>query len=111
MNKAVAAIWWGMLIATVFGVVPLVVAYLTRARQAAEHIERYTAEILAAGVEVANNTASVSALKDTISVAPGLVAGAESLAQHAAQIEAALAAPPSAAEPGPDGTPQEEIVP
>jgi hypothetical protein len=107
MNKGVAAIWWAMLIATVFGVVPLVVAYLTRARQAAEHIERYTAEILAAGVGVAQNTANVAALKDTLAVAPQLVAGAESLARHAAQIESALAAGQADKGPGPESTPQE----
>lgn len=111
MNKGVAAIWWVMLIATVFGVVPLVVAYLTRARQAAERIERYTAEILAAGVGVANNTANVAALKDTLAVAPQLVAGAESLAHSAARIETALALGSSGDGQGPEGTPDEEVVP
>src|SRR5215212_10100578 len=111
MNKGVAAIWWGMLIATVLGVVPLVVGYLTRARQAAERIEQYTAEILAAGVGVAQNTANVAALQDTIAVAPQLVAGAESLAHHAAQIEAALAAPPPGTGQNPEGTPGEEVTP
>jgi len=33
----------------------------------------------------------VAALKDTLAVAPGLVAGAQSIARHAAAIEAALA--------------------
>ena len=107
MNKGVAAIWWVMLIATTFGVVPLVVAYLNRARKAAERIERYTADILTAGVGVANNTANVAALKDTIAVAPQLVAGAESLAHSAARIETALAASQS----GNGHVAQEEVVP
>lgn len=109
MNKGVAAIWWFMLIATTFGVVPLVVAYLNRARKAAERIERYTADMLKAGVGVANNTANVAALKDTLAVAPHLVAGADSLARHAARIETALAAGQAGNEQG--STPQEEVGP
>ena len=91
MNRVVGAIWSGMLIATVVGVVPAVVSLLRRALAAARHIERYTTEILAGGVGIAGNTANVAALKDTIAVAPGLLAGAQSIERHAATIESALA--------------------
>ena len=92
MNRGVATIWWSMLIATCLGVVPVAVLLLRRTLNAAQNIERYTAEMLESGVGIANNTANVAALKDTISVAPQLLGGAESLARHIATIESALAA-------------------
>jgi hypothetical protein len=90
MNRIVAAIWAGMLLATVVGVVPVVVRLLRRALTAARNIERYTAEILTAGVGIAENTRHVAALKETRAVAPRLVATAQSIEQHAATIAAAL---------------------
>lgn len=107
MNRGILAVWAGMLLATVFGVVPVVVGYLTRLLAAARHIEQYTAEMLAAGVGVAQNTANVAALKDTIAVAPQLLAGAESLDRHATIIETALAA----AQPGDGHVTREEVGP
>ncbi len=91
MNRGVATIWIGMLAATLLAVVPAVVALLTRALKAARHIERYTAEILTGGVGIAENTASVAALKDTIAAAPHLVIAATSLEANTARIEAVLA--------------------
>ena len=91
MNRLVTAIWSGTLIAAAVGVVPTVIGLLQRALKAAQSIDRYTAEILTAGVGVAGNTASVAALKETLTVAPGLLAGAESIERHAAAIEHALA--------------------
>jgi len=90
MSRAVTIIWSGMLIATVVGVVPVVVRLLSRALTAARNIERYTAEILEGGVGIANNTASVAALKETIAAAPLLLAGAESIERHAAAIKGVL---------------------
>lgn len=91
MNRGVAAIWWSMLIATCLGVVPVVLALLRRTLKAARNIEQYTAEMLESGVGIANNTANVAALKDTISVAPRLVGGAESIERHTAAIKTSLA--------------------
>ncbi len=90
MNRIVAAIWSGMLLATVGGVVPIVVSQLRRGLAAARNIERYTAEMLTAGVGIAGNTAHVAALKDTLAAAPLLLAGAQSIEQHAGTIVAAL---------------------
>ena len=90
MNRIVAAIWSGMLIATVAGVVPIVVGLLRRGLAAARNIEQYTAEILGAGVGIAGNTAHVAALKDTLAAAPLLLAGAQSIEQHAGTIVSAL---------------------
>ncbi len=92
MNRAIIAIWIGLLLATVAGVVPVVVTYLGRLLAAARHIETYTGEMLAAGVGVAQNTAHVAALQDTLAVAPQLLAGAAALERHATIIETALAA-------------------
>ncbi len=90
MNRIVAVIWSGMLIATIVGVVPTVVNLLRRALVAARNIERYTDEILTAGVGIANNTASVTALKDTLAAAPLLLEGAASIERHASAVAAAL---------------------
>ncbi len=90
MKRVVAAIWSLVLLIAGLGVVPLVLNLLTRALSAARNIERYTAEILQGGLGIAQNTASVAALKETISVAPQLVAGAAALEQHTAMIEDAL---------------------
>ncbi len=92
MNRGVATIWGGMLIATCLGVVPIVVVLLGRTLNAARNIEQYTAEMLNSGVGIANNTANVAALKDTISAVPQLVDGAESIALHITTIESVLAA-------------------
>lgn len=99
MNRVVAAIWSFMLVATGVAVVPIVVDLLRRVLNAARNIERYTAEILNSGVGIASNTAHVAALKDTLSVAPQLVGGAESIRDHVTTIETAL---------GRNGAPAEE---
>ena len=98
MNRIVAAIWSGMLIATVVGVVPIVVSLLRRALAAARNIERYTDEILTAGVGIAQNTASVAALKDTLAAAPLLLEGAGSIERHTSTVVAALGSAGSGAE-------------
>ncbi len=90
MNRVVAAIWSLMLVATGVAVVPIVVNLLRRILNAARNIERYTAEILHSGVGIATNTAHIAALKDTLSVAPQLVAGAESIRDHVTTIETVL---------------------
>ena len=101
MNRIVGAIWSVMLVATVVGIVPVVVGLLRRALAAARNIERYTTEILAGGVGIAGNTANVAALKDTLAVAPGLLAGAQSIERHAAAIKGALGATGDEAEAQP----------
>lgn len=97
MNRAVAVIWSSMLVATILGIVPVVVRLLSRALTAANNIERYTREILTSGAGIADNTANVAALKETIAVAPRLLAGATSIEQHAASIEEALGKPAATA--------------
>lgn len=104
MNRVVGAIWSGMLIVTAVGVVPVVVSQLRRLLAAANNIERYSAEILTSGVGIAGNTANVAALKDTLTVAPQLLAGAGSIKGHVAAIERALG-PDANAEPTGDTGP------
>jgi hypothetical protein len=91
VNRNIAIVWIGMLAATVLGIVPAVVALLQRALRAALNIERYTAEMLQGGVGIADNTASTTALKDTIGAAPLLVGGADALEKTTARLEAVLA--------------------
>ena len=70
MNRVIATVWSGILIATGAAVVPIVVNLLHRAWSAASNIEHYTAEILQSGVGIADNTANIAALKTTLGVAP-----------------------------------------
>jgi hypothetical protein len=79
-----------MLVATVVAVVPAAVALLARALNAARQIERYTAEALDGGVKIAEHTAHVAALKDTIAVAPKLLRAGSHIERHSAEVVAAL---------------------
>ena len=92
MNAAVAVIWWVMLAATALVIAPILVSLLARAVRAARNIEQYTAEALAGGLAIGENTANIATLKETIAAAPHLVAAAESIERSTAAIEAALAA-------------------
>ena len=85
-------IWAATLAIAVFVVLPLLVNLLERARLAARNIERYTAEALAAGAGIAENTKATAALKDTIRVAGSLLESATAIDGHAAAIAAKLKA-------------------
>ncbi len=90
MNRTIMVIWSTLLVVTTVGVVPVVVALLQRALIAARNIERYTAEALASGTGIAQETASAAKLRDTVNVAGQLLGGAASIERHAASVEAAL---------------------
>ena len=72
-------------------IVPLAVGLLHRTLHAARDIRRYFAEMLAAGVGIAENTSSIPALKDTIAVGGGMVETAGKLKEHSATIAEVLA--------------------
>jgi hypothetical protein len=86
LPTAIYAIWWATLAVVVLVIVPLAVILLHRTLRAALAIRRYLAEMLEAGVGIANNTSSISALNDTIKVAGGLVATATSIKAHSGTI-------------------------
>ncbi|HSH37303.1 MAG TPA: hypothetical protein VK993_00845 [Chthoniobacterales bacterium] len=65
---------WAITLAIItFVVVPVALYWLTRLLRAARMIERYTREMLEAGVGIANNTAAVPALEQTLKTAGSLV--------------------------------------
>lgn len=88
---AVYVIWWITLIVAVVVVLPLAWYLLHRAFKAARQIEHYAAKTLEAGVGIAGNTANIAALKDTISVATGILGTAAAIEEHSGVIEGALA--------------------
>ncbi len=104
MNPFVAIVWWISLLGAVLAFLPNLVSWLIRARAAARHIELYSEEILRAGAGIAENTSKATALKQTLSLAPQLVSGAQSMESHLAALQDALAArparPPENAEEG-----------
>ena len=73
---AVYTIWWIGLILTLVVFVPLAVYSLHRTWRSARSIQRYAAETLQAAAGIARNTANISALDTTISVATDMLSAA-----------------------------------
>lgn len=88
---AVQAIWWTVLLLTVFVLVPLTVLLLHRTLRAARSIRRYLREMLQAGEGVGRNTAAIAALDHTVQAAGGLVATAQSIQRSSAAAARVLA--------------------
>lgn len=79
-----------------FVVVPLAIHLLHRALTAARQIERYTREMLTAGVGIANNTSAIPALEATLTTAGSLVEASKLLkarADDVGSVAVDLAAP------------------
>ena len=88
---AVYVIWAITLAIAVLVVLPATVYLLQRTLNAARGIERYFADMRAAGVGIAQNTSQIKALDDTISVATQILGTAGAIREHAATIETTLA--------------------
>jgi len=84
-------IWAATLLVVVVVVVPLAVLLLHRTLRAAMSIRRYLDEMLAAGVGIAGNTASIKALDETIGVAGSMVQVAGDIKSHSGTIASVLA--------------------
>lgn len=88
---------WAITLAVItFVVVPVALYWLHRLLRAARGIERYTREMLEAGVGIANNTAAVPALEQTLATAGSLVAASKLLkggADDVGSLAVDLAAP------------------
>lgn len=90
LPTTVYAIWWIVLLVIIIVIVPLAIALLQRTLRAALSIRRYLGEMLQAGVGIAGNTSSISALNDTIGVAGAMVNTAGSIKQHTGTIATVL---------------------
>ena len=88
---SVHIVWAVTLAIVVVVIVPLAILLLHRTLRAAMSIRRYLDEMLVAGVGIAGNTASVSALDATIGVAVSMVEVAGSIKSHSATIATVLA--------------------
>jgi hypothetical protein len=86
----VFVIWWILLLVTIFVVLPVLIFLLQRTLNAARNIERYLAEMLEAGVGIAENTSHVKALEETIQVATQMLNVAGNLQSHSATIATVL---------------------
>ena len=73
---AVYAIWWAGLIVTLVVLVPLAVYLLHRTWRSARSIQRYAAETRQAAGGIARNTAKITALDTTITVAGDMLVAA-----------------------------------
>ena len=83
-------IWEAVLIIVVVVIVPLAIFLLQRTLKAALNIQRYFKEMLSAGVRIAENTSSITALNDTIEVATTMVQVSQKLDEHSATIATVL---------------------
>ena len=90
LPSTVYFIWWTTLLIVIVVIVPLAIGLLHRTLRGALSIKRYFAEMLTAGVGIAENTSSVPALKDTIAVGVGMVETAGLLDEHSATIAQVL---------------------
>jgi hypothetical protein len=79
-------IWAVTLAVITFVVVPVALYWLHRLLKAARSIERYTREMLEAGVGIANNTAAVPALEQTLATAGSLVEASKLLRGGADEV-------------------------
>jgi hypothetical protein len=79
-------IWGTTLVIITFVVVPLALHLLHRTLKAAMSVERYARESLTAGVGIANNTAAIPALEQTLATAGSLVEAAKLLKARADDI-------------------------
>lgn len=89
--QAVYIIWTITLAIVILVIVPLAVYLLHRTYKAARSIERYFAEMAAAGVGIAENTSHIKALEDTIQVATTILSVAGNINSHAVTIKDTLA--------------------
>ncbi len=85
----VYSVWIGAIVLVVL-LVPVAVALLHRTLRAAWSIRRYLAEMEAAGVQIAGNTASIVALDETRTAARGMLGTAAELDQHSGTIAQVL---------------------
>jgi len=90
ISPAVIILWWATLAVTVVVFVPLAWYLLHRTWKAARSIRRYTSRALEAGAGIAENTAAIGALDDTLSVAEGLVETGAQVGDQAGTLRDAL---------------------
>ncbi len=86
----VYTIWWAVLAAAVFVILPIVVFLLHRLYRAARAIDRYSQKTLTAGVGIANNTAAIPALDQTIATATGILGTAVQIEAHTRAMKETL---------------------
>ena len=89
--QAVYTIWAVTLAIVVLVIVPLAIYLLHRTYTAARSIERYFAEMAAAGVGVAENTSHVKALEETIAIATKILGVAGNINAHTDTVKVTLA--------------------
>ena len=89
--QSVYVIWALLLAFVIVFVVPVTVFLLYRVHRMACSIERYFAEMAEAGVGIADNTAHIKALEDTIQVATTILSVAGNLNNHSETIKTTLA--------------------
>jgi hypothetical protein len=86
MTRLDYGIWIATLLIVALIVVPVAVSYLSRALIAARAIERYLADMLTAGVQVADHTGAIPALDQTIQTAVAMKPVAQAIETKTAAV-------------------------
>ena len=87
---AVYIIWAITLAIAVFIILPVTLLQLHRTLSAARNVERYLAEMRAAGMGIAKNTSHIRALDETTEVAGQILQAAASIKDHTETVETTL---------------------
>jgi hypothetical protein len=89
MSQTITVLWAILLIVTVL-LLPVIVTLLHRTWKAARSIERYLAEMLEAGIGIAENTGHIEVLNDTEAVAGDILETAGEINSNTQTIEQVL---------------------
>ena len=91
LSGASYAIWWATLAIVVLVFVPLTIALLHRTLRAARSTQTYIAEMLVAGLSVADNTKAIASLDATTQTAKMMLVSASKIKAHSEAIAGILA--------------------
>ena len=87
---AVYTAWWTGLVLTIL-LLPVAVCLLHRVFSAARSIQRYLAEMEAAGARIADNTEAIATLEATGAAAGGLLSSVNGIEAHSRALSENLA--------------------
>ncbi len=87
----VVYILWAIVLLVVIIALPFLVVLLNQALREARFIEKYMADMLTAGVGIAQNTDHIRKLEDTIQTATRILKTAETINTHSQTIQITLA--------------------
>ena len=84
-------VWIATIVVVALVIVPVALSLLGRSLRAARAIEKYLADMLEAGAQIAGHSEAVPTLDDTLSAAGSMIPVAESIEQKTGAVAGVLA--------------------